>query len=568
MKNIRSKLFSYPFRIGPYGLFLFILLLVGFFVRISVIEYPISIEAGREYLISHHIYAYNEFILTGPSNAIGNSLNSPLLHYLLASFMIIEDGVFFFGLMNIFLQLFTIIIIYLIAKKLFNPRTALIASILFAFSFVALQQSVYVWQPYIMQPFINFAYLLLALSYFKKNYPLLLLSSFIFFFAVAIHPSALGVFPMFLIVAFLILKTQRAVILRYVFFLCASLGSLLLYFPALIHIKTRTNTSGIFTFSFEVLQGVFSSASPYNFFQNLFHNASALVNQFFFYTNQPLLSINIALIFVLTVSVPLYFFYFQKDASKKVYLLVILSFIAALLLIGSFLKNTFHVYYFTPVLGLFVILIAEVLHAVFSRHILLKTAKIIIVVLLIYVFSSAPNTLSKHLQFLQNSPAITAAIFSPRQNTTQPEPINFFRQQRIMQSAMGAIKKEIFEIQKRENAQDINFFQFRVYRWPDGDGVDAIFWALLEKDLNRKFVIVSDSSTEYFKYELINDDRYIFLICHDYFSRHKDCTDLFLSDHPDHSLIKNIYSENLISVHLTKKTSSIQPLQHTLETER
>ena len=134
MKNSIRKPFSQIPKLGPYGLLLVVLLLVGFFIKISVLSYPIDEDASREYLISHHIYAYKEFLLTGTLNTIGYSLNSPLFNYILALFLIIEDSIFSFGLINIFFQIFTIIIIYLIAKNLFSSRTALIASTLFIFS--------------------------------------------------------------------------------------------------------------------------------------------------------------------------------------------------------------------------------------------------------------------------------------------------------------------------------------------------------------------------------------------------------------------------------------------------
>ena len=169
MKNSIRKAFSQRPKLGPYGLLLVILLLIGFYIKISALAYPIITEAGRDYLISYHIYAYNEFIFAGPSSsAISDSLYSPLLYYLLALFLMIEDSIFSFGLINIFFQTFTIIVIYLIAKNLFNSRTALIASTLFTFSFVALLQASHVWQPYMMQPFINLTYLLLILAYVKK----------------------------------------------------------------------------------------------------------------------------------------------------------------------------------------------------------------------------------------------------------------------------------------------------------------------------------------------------------------------------------------------------------------
>ena len=555
MKNSIRKAFSQRPKLGPYGLLLVILLLVGFFIKISALAYPIFTEAGRDYLISYHIYAYNEFIFAGPSSsAIGHSLYSPLLYYLLALFLMIEDSIFSFGLINIFFQTFTIIVIYLIAKNLFNSRTALIASTLFTFSFVALLQANHVWQPYMMQPFINLAYLLLILAYVKKNYFLLLVSSFIFIAGALMHASAFAVMPMFLLAAFLILKTQHAPISRHVFFMMAFAGSFLfMHLPTLIYSLTQKNAHmNVLKFFYDVTGRVFYFPSPYNFFQNLFHNASGLINQFFFHTGQPLLSINALLLLLLVLNAILYFFYSQKNTSKKIYLLVILGFIANLLLFGSLLTGSFYDYYFTPVLALFVILVAEVINTVFSRNTILKTAKILIVVTLVYIFSNPPmNVRNYRLHILANISSVASAVFSQPQGASEVKQIEFFRQQRTVRLAIDAIKKEIFEIQRKDAAKDINFFQFKAYR-PEGDAVDSIFWALLEKDLNQKFVIVSDSSDEYFKYELINDDDYIFLVCHA-FSDDKGCIDMFLVERQNYSIIKDVFYEKLLQVFLAKK---------------
>ena len=566
IENIKNIFICHLLEMNRYDfLFIALLLPIWTIIRLANLQYPFGTEASREYLIGHHIIAYRDFIAFGPSNALGDSFNSALFNYLIALVLVVKDDIFFLGLVNLFLQFLTIVFVYLIAKKLFSSGTALIASTFFTFSFVILQQATRLWQPHAMQAFISLSYLLLVMAYLKRSYPLLLASISVFIVGAAIHPSAYGVFPMFMLMATVILKKQQASIWRYVLLFCVSIGSFLLFYSQnILALVLRSGSLDSKTYFFNALRNLFPSTSLPDFFRIFFHNASALANQFFFHNNQPLISPNFILLFILILSVPLYFFYFQKHKSKKIYLLIILGFIAQMLILGSLLGYPFRFYYFTPLLGLFIISISEIINTVFSRYTIMKSTKVLLVILAVIVFYS-PN----HRQLVRdtkdisryisgNTRSFTAAIFPHASNGTGRKPLPFFEERQGIQTVVDVIKKEIFEIQRKENEQDLNFFQIEFYRDPPLDGSyphNSIFWVLLEKDLNKKFVVVNDTSNRYLKYETINDDKYIFVICYHHTPQRKSCMDMFLSQYQNYSLIKEPYSLSSFSVYVMKKVN-------------
>ena len=223
-------------------------------------------------------------------------------------------------------------------------------------------------------------------------------------------------------------------------------------------------------------------------------------------------------------------------------------------------------YYLTPVLGLFIILISEIIHNIFSKNIIMKSMKVLFVVLVVTVFlSKYPNqyiftTVKSTSQIiLSNTRSLTATIFPNTYQNVEIKPILFFKQRQDLQDVADIIKKEVLEIQKREGLEDINFFQIELYRFQIKRSTyyqyrhNSTLWALLEKDLNKKFVVVSDASDGYLKYEPTNDNKYVFVVCYKYRLNHRGCTEEFLLQRPNYILIKESYSVEPFSVYVMKK---------------
>ena len=129
-----------------------------------------------------------------------------------------------------------------------------------------------------------------------------------------------------------------------------------------------------------------------------------------------------------------------------------------------------------------------------------------------------------------------------------------------MQTVIFAIKKEIFEIQHKENREDLTFFQIREY---NSNGIDpAMFWNALERDLQQKFTKVYNYVEEtpgrykaHWAYGFLttNNDAYIFLICNERLGNKESCLQDFSGDYSKHTIVKETYSRHPYTIYLTKR---------------
>lgn len=170
VRKIISSLFSMLYRYRA-ALIVLILLEISFLIRLhqwsSVAFHD---ESSRDYLVANHIYKYHESPLAGPHDEGRYFLrNSPFYFYFLALPLYIHDSLFFLEILNILLQLATIVIIYMLAKRLFGSSAALLSSAIFALGNYFITQSNILWQPYLMQPFVNLSYLILVIGYQKRK---------------------------------------------------------------------------------------------------------------------------------------------------------------------------------------------------------------------------------------------------------------------------------------------------------------------------------------------------------------------------------------------------------------
>lgn len=155
--------------------------------------------------------------------------------------------------------------------------------------------------------------------------------------------------------------------------------------------------------------------------------------------------------------------------------------------------------------------------------------------------------------------------------------MNFFfleaqHQENRLNPIITSIKTELYEIKTQEDYNDFSFFQVRLYRkvqqLSTSDrrmwflSADAVFWTPLEKDLNTKLTTTIGKNYQFSAYRYfgsmpIGSDDYIFLICQNQFSRISDieneCIDTFLMEHRTHSIGRQLYSRDSLSVYVMKK---------------
>lgn len=176
---------------SSYKIFLLAILLASFILRVNRLDYPLSYtfawgDGTRDYLVASHIVRYHEFPKTGPYNLLDSSgvKSSPVYFYILALPLIIYNHPLTLAVVNLLLQMVSLVLIYLITKNQFNQKTAIISLILFSFNPEVIKFADYIWQPYLMLPLA-----LLGVYLFIRGHPVLSMIAASLSFA--IHNSAL-----------------------------------------------------------------------------------------------------------------------------------------------------------------------------------------------------------------------------------------------------------------------------------------------------------------------------------------------------------------------------------------
>jgi len=483
--------------LGRYDFLFLCILVYALLLRIERLRpHYFNADLQSNYLVANHIINYGEVSLASAAGIVG-TLNSPIYYYILASILLIKDNVLTLNFANIVLQGAAIILVYLLAKRLFSQSTALVATVLLSFSNASISQSMYAWQPFIMQPFLYLSYLLLLLGHLKKNYYFLLLSIFLFMFSGALHSSAFGMLPTFGILMLIVLVKQKATLKRYLgLFLAACSSLLVLYLPPLIYyISSNINFSGHPSGAHKF------TTAPSEFLSNFLYSLSLLKNLpiTFYWPNEAILmqysGLRSILFGVIFASCIFYFFSKKIDRSRKIYAGIILFSIFALITSASLLKGHIEEWHLLPIFGLYFIVLAEFINSIFSKRLILKAVKLLVIVLLVQSFYLYSYT-----------PSLNLNIFSKSYYSYATH------------SSVYSIEKEILKIQEEENIQDINFFQIREFIYPANSSAptivnNAYILMALEKEFGTRFTeIVNEYDDGDDNFRSINKDQYVFFV--------------------------------------------------------
>ncbi len=537
MKLMYSKFVSLP-RFNVITVILAALIIYNIFLGINYINYVFNDEdAMRNYLISHHIVKYAESPNLGPSSSVVREFTSTLPFYLFSSVLIIHDSVYTLQWLQIILKVITLISLYLIAKDLFSRSTGLITVILFTFSHQILQLQTYeFWEPGIMTSFLYFSVFLLVRSLISRNYLLLVAGCFFYIASFAIHLSALGVLPFIAILSFFSIKKMKLTP-KYVIFLVEFVFviTLVFYFTTIIHfLQNQMNLLTPFT-----SKGNTSiSLIKYHFNGSLISLSQALG----FTSNKTFYPLaNLALIIIVIGSIG-YFLYSWISKDKKIYLSLILGIIASYLLFSSFISTGHGFWYLAPVFGLCLIYLAEIINTITSKKVLGPFLGIPIVLIFVIILSQDMNNFS----------------FGQR----------IFEKHNILSLAALAIEGELHHIQKKDNIENLNFFQIKSLNEYNDDGskfhdTNAGLWNILEKDLDTKFTTIYDSrgyqdhdTKRGAGFISINKLTYIFLVCDRQWLKDtsfEGCKEKFNKYYPGYVFANLVYSRDSYRVYSMKK---------------
>lgn len=534
-----------------------LLRLINFSYNNFITENP---DANRNYLVAHNIVAHKEFILVGPKASMFYPyLNldldgSPLYYYVLAAFLFINDTLLTLWFTNVILSLLVLVFLYFLAKKMFGIGTSLIATILFGFSDLFLNISTfYVWQPWVMLPFINLSFLFLLTSCQKKNYSLLFLSIFLLAFSGSIHYSALSFTPLYMVLTFFILKKQDGhFIQKYILGIFVLVSTLIIFhLPSALYLITTTYKNGeIFRalMSISFRENPLPISTPIEFLDIALTYIRLLTNSFFLNYNKNFLSLNNITLLIIGGSFMYYLYLIKKQVIKKRFFIIILTFILQpIILLAIFgikpLKDDHaqpvgygYLHYLAPIFTLFFIIISETVWTSLSQNSLLKIARAILIFTLIVVTSPSLK------------PNIEAAIHRVVNKQF------FYNSSTTTQEAANAILVQIISLRQYDNTDtDYSFFQLKTEGNHYGGFYNgAAFWNILEQNLHVKFTKNDNKSPDRFTPVNADNSKYIFLLCYKYNNQvdeEDNCVRPFLRKNSDYEVYKKIYSSYPLSVH-------------------
>lgn len=399
---------------------------------------------------------------------------------------------------NIVLQLLLIIIIYLISRKVFDKKVALVSVAFFSFNPEIIKQSDFIWQPYLMHPVAYFALLIFIIAYFKKNYILLLASYVLISIAVAIHNSAFPWLPLFLILSFYFLKKEEKSLAHYIAIVFTLFSSLfLLYLPASLNFLKSQPPN-------------FSNFLSNNFFTNLNLNTKQFMDT---------LNINLPVALLLFALISLNLIRNKKDV--KIFIITLLFFLFPIILASIFYKIRLH--YLILSFGAFTVLVSA------SLRKLSILPKVFFIFFLLITFSGNFGIMKELKKPLQN--------------------------QHIIDDATNAISTELRDIKRKDGFSEMDFFQVKSYgssfdKSFEYPVLDTILLVPLEKKLNRKLVEVSDKNP--YNHIQINNKNYFLVTCFKSEQNFLDCDDEFRKSYPYYHIMKTIYQGDLLTVYLAK----------------
>lgn len=500
-------------------------------------------ESARDYLIASHVARGEQFLLLGPDNAGGQSFlkNSPVYFYILSLFLLVKNDFLFLVFASIALWLVTVVFVYLLARRAFGAPQALIAALLFSFIPIFWQRSSFIWQPYIMMPFINLSYVFMLFAHLKKSFPLLLAGLGTAVLAGAVHNPAFASLAIIALIALFLMKKWRKQIRHY----CGALivvvtSALILYSPVFAYLAAHDNLLNFL----ENLAGNNTGGgiqslithSLSDFFNKFSGEALKLIHHFAslpFTENVVFFNIRNALALFVLIATAIYFFS-KRAGEKKIYIFFILLAIIWQLTLVSLLKIGGGYQYTAPIFGILAIAISEI----------------------------AYSTIRKNKIIAMGIFALFAGIFFPLFFKAPQDTINLAQNHselRINRSIIGnaasAIAKEVVAIQRKERYRNPDFF--RIWSFADDPGLrrfnmDAILLIPLEKKFHKRLTAFNHER------ELLdqtNSSTYIFIAC--YGIKSSKCPGYFyeaLKNRPSKSytILKQVYSHDVLTLYLAK----------------
>ena len=194
--------------IKKYSLYVFLFLaLFARYINIYNIA-SWSHDNSRDVVLIYKLFTYHEIIWRGPVFSVIWGFLSPLYYYILAPFYwAFSYQPLVPGSLSLFVNFLTLLLLFYVVNKVYNFKTSLIASLIYAFSFVIIKEGAYGLNPNFVPPFtILFFYSLYKTQLIKDSRYLVLLA-FCSSMLISFHPGGVFLLPS-LPVLYLIFKPK------------------------------------------------------------------------------------------------------------------------------------------------------------------------------------------------------------------------------------------------------------------------------------------------------------------------------------------------------------------------
>lgn len=508
-------------------------------------------DGARDYLIANHIVKYGETPLVGPwAGTIQGLTNTPVYFYILAAFLFIRNDPTFLVFVVTALHTISAVFIYLLGKKVSNKFLAFLAAAFFILFLSSVRKTYgnYVWQPWVMLPFVNLSLLLLLTSFLKKSIRILFFAVAILLFSASIHNSAYAVLPLFLVISLLLLRSQRVKPIKYlqVLGLIACLP-LLLYLPVLFSaFLSKTNL---------LATSAHINMTVQTYYLGFLNNISNLIKGITYFSSFDQI-VHIVIVVAVFIILTLVLYLNRKDQWRRIFIASAGLFILQQLVISSFFTNISFVQ-LAPIWGLFILtvfvslgylcgsLVGEVRSSKVSGAVLTATLSILFILTLL-----GARLESKRFDFISNinKPDLLEKVLgTPVELKNKNLMEGYYRSGYF--GAVKSIESEVLQIKENNGLKNLKFFQIRSY-FESNQWNEPIFWANLEKDLEEKFIEISKSA---FSFRQTNSNEYIFLICfgdaNDESKTTKDCQKTFSDENKNYALVKKVFSKKPVPVY-------------------
>lgn len=369
LRTLSQKLKSLDFFDKVFVVF-FLLIMVYTFLNV---DYPFfgNGDLSNDYLVAKNIIEHREFPTLGPGNGVfGGRINSFSYYYLIAGILLFGGKMMSLPYIGFLLLGVGMILLYLLAKKMFSSKTALLASLIIFLNPFTLQNLNKFWPASVVFPLVLLSYILLFKSKEKKDSKLIYLSIFLIMLALSFHNAVLAILPAFFM-GVIYLQFDKNNLKKIFLSIATFVASFILFYINIIYFAFKDPNSGDLFYTLKTsiqAQDIFFQGS------SLFSRLVESLNTFLrFVTSlpQPGTSVEITIFtgFIFVFGIMIAYYLKNNNRPKQRYIkfltLSFFSFIFFASLVTLAGKNTssgfLPLHYFLPILPIFGILVAELM---------------------------------------------------------------------------------------------------------------------------------------------------------------------------------------------------------------